>query len=113
MKISKELLIRESGKTGFRAEILEKVWRLMNVLEGIQAHPFLRERLVLKGGTALNLFIFELPRLPGEVLRPPKDRTPGTPAGSHFVLTSRPKKPSVFFIGKKKEKTSSSLFICR
>ena len=63
MKISKELLIRESSQTGFRAEILEKVWRLMNVLEGINVHPFLQGRLVLKGGTALNLFIFDLPRL--------------------------------------------------
>lgn len=63
MKISKELLIKESSKTGFRPEILEKVWRLMNVLEGISAHPYLQGRLVLKGGTALNLFIFDLPRL--------------------------------------------------
>ena len=63
MKISKELLMKESSQTGFRAEILEKVWRLMNVLEGINAHPYLQERLVLKGGTALNLFIFDLPRL--------------------------------------------------
>ncbi len=63
MKISKELLIRESSRTGFRVEILEKVWHLMNVLEGINAHSFLQERLVLKGGTALNLFIFDLPRL--------------------------------------------------
>ncbi|MEM7174732.1 MAG: nucleotidyl transferase AbiEii/AbiGii toxin family protein [Chlamydiota bacterium] len=63
MKISKQRLIRESGQTGFRPEILEKVWRLMNVLEGIYAHPFLKDKLVLKGGTALNLFIFDLPRL--------------------------------------------------
>lgn len=63
MKISKELLTRESSLTGFRIEILEKVWHLMNVLEGINAHPFLQERLVLKGGTALNLFVFDLPRL--------------------------------------------------
>lgn len=63
MKISKELLIRESSHTGFRVEILEKVWHLMNVLEGVNTHPFLQDRLVLKGGTALNLFIFDLPRL--------------------------------------------------
>ena len=63
MKIFKELLIREADQTGFRAEILEKVWHLMNVLEGINAHPYLQERLVLKGGTALNLFVFDLPRL--------------------------------------------------
>ena len=62
MKIFKELLIRESNQTGFRPEILEKVWQLMNILEGINAHPYLQERLVLKGGTALNLFVFDLPR---------------------------------------------------
>jgi len=37
MKIFKDLLIRESNQTGFRPEILEKVWHLMNVLEGINA----------------------------------------------------------------------------
>ena len=63
MKISKHKLIKESGQTGFRPEILEKVWHLMNILEGIYAHPFLKDKLVLKGGTALNLFIFGLPRL--------------------------------------------------
>lgn len=63
MKIFKDPLIRESNQTGFRPEILEKVWQLMNVLEGINAHPYLQERLVLKGGTALNLFVFDLPRL--------------------------------------------------
>lgn len=63
MKISKELLVKESSQTGFRIEILEKVWYLMNVLEGINSHPFLQDRLVLKGGTALNLFVFNLPRL--------------------------------------------------
>lgn len=49
MKISEKELIHESGTTGFRAEILEKVWQLMNVLDGIQDHIFLRDRLVLKG----------------------------------------------------------------
>jgi len=47
MKIFKDLLIKESKKTGFRPEMLEKVWQLMNVLEGINAHPYLQERLVL------------------------------------------------------------------
>lgn len=47
MKIFKDLLIRESNQTGFRPEILEKVWQLMNVLEGINSHPYLQERLVL------------------------------------------------------------------
>ncbi|MFT4552032.1 MAG: putative nucleotidyltransferase component of viral defense system [Chlamydiales bacterium] len=33
------------------------------MLNGINAHPFLQECLTLKGGTALNLFVFDLPRL--------------------------------------------------
>jgi predicted nucleotidyltransferase component of viral defense system len=35
----------------------------MSILDGINTHPFLKNRLVLKGGTALNLFFFEVPRL--------------------------------------------------
>lgn len=34
----------------------------MAILDGISVHPFLKDRLVLKGGTALNLFFFDLPR---------------------------------------------------
>ncbi|MBF0491369.1 MAG: nucleotidyl transferase AbiEii/AbiGii toxin family protein [Deltaproteobacteria bacterium] len=63
MKISKEKLITESQATGFRPEILEKVIHLLNLLDGFQSHPFLKNRFVLKGGTALNLFFFDLPRL--------------------------------------------------
>ena len=36
---------------------------LLRLLEGFQAHPFLKGRLALKGGTALNLFEFNVPRL--------------------------------------------------
>lgn len=36
-------------------------------LEGFQGHPFLRGRLALKGGTALNVFLFDLPRLSVDV----------------------------------------------
>ena len=53
----------DAENTGFRPEILEKVALLLRVLEGLQAHPFLKGRLVLKGGTALNLFEFNVPRL--------------------------------------------------
>jgi len=63
MKISKEQLVRESASTGFRLEILEKVGYLLHLLETFQSHPFLKGRLVLKGGTALNLFLLDLPRL--------------------------------------------------
>ena len=63
MKISKERLTIEAEATGFRAEVLEKVIHLMNLLDGFRNHPLLKKRLVLKGGTALNLFSFNLPRL--------------------------------------------------
>jgi predicted nucleotidyltransferase component of viral defense system len=52
-----------AADTGFRVEILEKVVRLLSLLKGIRAHPFLGIRVALKGGTALNLFYVELPRL--------------------------------------------------
>ena len=56
-------LQREAAATGFAAEALEKVIRLLVLLEGLRSHPFLKTRLVLKGGTALNLFVFDVPRL--------------------------------------------------
>jgi predicted nucleotidyltransferase component of viral defense system len=63
VRISKEKLLAEAELTGFRAEILEKVIHLLNLLETLNSHPFLKNRLALKGGTALNLFVFPLPRL--------------------------------------------------
>jgi predicted nucleotidyltransferase component of viral defense system len=63
MKISRKKLSAEARTTGFRPEVLEKVIHLLNLLEGFQNHPFLKGRLALKGGTALNLFLFDLPRL--------------------------------------------------
>jgi hypothetical protein len=63
MKLSIERLQAEAEATGFRAEVLEKVIHLLHLLGTIQTHPFLQGRLALKGGTALNLFLFEAPRL--------------------------------------------------
>ncbi len=63
MKVSREKLLRESQSTDFRPEVLKKAIQLLSLLEGFNKHPFLKNRLVLKGGTALNLFTFNLPRL--------------------------------------------------
>ncbi|OPZ93313.1 MAG: hypothetical protein BWY74_01179 [Firmicutes bacterium ADurb.Bin419] len=52
-----------SEKTAFQRDILEKVHRLTIILDYINSHPRLEEMLVLKGGTAINLTIFNLPRL--------------------------------------------------
>ncbi len=63
MILSSERLLIEAQETGFRSEILEKVVILIRLLEDINKDNYLRDRLVLKGGTALNLFYFGLPRL--------------------------------------------------
>ena len=54
---------RAASETGFQIEPLEKVIRLMELLDGLRSHPFLKSRIALKGGTALNLFAADLPRL--------------------------------------------------
>jgi hypothetical protein len=61
--ITREHLERAASETGFSVDALEKVGVLVRLLDLIGAHPFLGPRLALKGGTALNLFLFELPRL--------------------------------------------------
>ncbi|MFZ0449020.1 MAG: nucleotidyl transferase AbiEii/AbiGii toxin family protein [Desulfatiglandaceae bacterium] len=58
---SEVLPIAES--TGFRSEMIEKVLHLLNLLDKLNRHPMLKGKWVLKGGTALNLFVFDLPRL--------------------------------------------------
>ncbi|NOQ67630.1 MAG: nucleotidyl transferase AbiEii/AbiGii toxin family protein [Desulfobacterales bacterium] len=63
MRFSRELLTREAQETGFRPEILEKALQLLHLLESFLSHPYLKDRIVLKGGTALNLFYFDIPRL--------------------------------------------------
>jgi len=63
MKISKERLEKEAITTGFRPEILEKVIHLMGLLNAFMKDSFLSERIALKGGTALNLFCYDCPRL--------------------------------------------------
>ncbi|OGO93533.1 MAG: hypothetical protein A3F10_05775 [Coxiella sp. RIFCSPHIGHO2_12_FULL_42_15] len=62
--MSKADLILDAKNKGYRPEILEKVYRLLDLLEQFMAVPYLKERLVLKGGTAINLFYSDhLPRL--------------------------------------------------
>ena len=63
MKISYEKLTAQAEATGFRPDVLEKVAYLLGLLEALGSHPFLKGKLALKGGTALNLFIFNVPRL--------------------------------------------------
>lgn len=63
MILTPQELAREAAATGFPAETLERVFRLMGLLDALSSHPFLKTRFALKGGTALNLFLFDVPRL--------------------------------------------------
>jgi predicted nucleotidyltransferase component of viral defense system len=56
-------LEQEAAQTGFQFESYEKVHVLVRLLNAIRAHPFLGTRLALKGRTALNVFVLDLPRL--------------------------------------------------
>jgi predicted nucleotidyltransferase component of viral defense system len=48
---------------GFVRDTFEKVLRLKEILRFLNEDEYLKEHLLLKGGTAINLTIFNLPRL--------------------------------------------------
>lgn len=56
-------LENKAKELGFVRDTLEKVTRLTDILEYINTNPILKDSLALKGGTAINLTIFNLPRL--------------------------------------------------
>jgi predicted nucleotidyltransferase component of viral defense system len=60
---SAQTLQRIASDTGLQAATLEKVLRLLDLLQEIAHDPVLADRLVLKGGTALNVFHLQLDRL--------------------------------------------------
>ncbi len=63
VRLSRETLSRLSGQTGYRQEILEKVSILLSWLDRASNTENLSGRFSLKGGTAINLFFLEIPRL--------------------------------------------------
>ena len=48
---------------GFSPRTADKVERLLDLLQEMGDHPLLRGKLALHGGTALNLFMLDIPRL--------------------------------------------------
>ncbi len=54
---------KKAQELGFVRDTLEKVTRLADILEYFNTNPILKDSLALKGGTAINLTIFNLPRL--------------------------------------------------
>lgn len=63
MILSSERLLAIAEETRFRVEVIEKALHLLNLLNTFNSHPILKGKWVLKGGTALNLFVLDIPRL--------------------------------------------------
>lgn len=62
-KYDKVFLGNRAKNLGFNRDTLEKVTRLYDVLRFINTMPLLKNNLALKGGTAINFTMLELPRL--------------------------------------------------
>lgn len=54
---------RVAQQHGFVRDTFEKVLRLKEILRYLNEEDYLKEHLLLKGGTAINLTVFNLPRL--------------------------------------------------
>lgn len=60
---SRLLLGKQSKELGFVRDTYEKICRLTEILSFFETNELLANTLALKGGTAINLTIFDLPRL--------------------------------------------------
>lgn len=49
--------------SGFQPRTLDKVERLLDLLDEMQRHPDLKGKLAMHGGTAINLFMLDIPQL--------------------------------------------------
>lgn len=67
MRVDRAILTAAAADLGARPDMVEKVMQLLHLLNSLHHHPFLRGRWVLKGGTALNLFLLDFPRLSVDV----------------------------------------------
>lgn len=63
MQFDRITLGRQAKELGFVRDTFEKVCRLADILAFMENEPLLSDSLALKGGTAINLTIFDLPRL--------------------------------------------------
>ncbi len=63
MQFDRITLGRQAKELGFVRDTFEKVCRLADVLAFMESDALLSGSLALKGGTAINLTIFDLPRL--------------------------------------------------
>lgn len=63
MQLDRMTLGRMAKEMGFVRDTFEKVCRLVEVLKFMEEDELLSKSIALKGGTAINLTIFDLPRL--------------------------------------------------
>lgn len=63
MQWDRSTLGKMAKELGFVRDILEKGCRLADVLKFMESDEILSKGIALKGGTAVNLTIFDLPRL--------------------------------------------------
>jgi predicted nucleotidyltransferase component of viral defense system len=61
--MDKQLIFSLSDQYGFQADVLEKIYRLTDLLKLFRSNPYVADRLALKGGTAINFLYFGFPRL--------------------------------------------------
>jgi len=62
-KYNRRELDARAREYGFIRDTFEKVLRLKTILVFLNTQEYMREHLLLKGGTAINLTVFNLPRL--------------------------------------------------
>ena len=62
-KYDKVFLGNKAKELGFNRDTLEKVTRLYDILKFVNTMPLLKDNLALKGGTAINFTMLDLPRL--------------------------------------------------
>ena len=67
MKYDKRTIGQLASELGFVRDTYEKTLRLVEVLQFIDSDTLLSESLALKGGTAINLMIMQLPRLSADI----------------------------------------------
>ena len=60
---TQEEITRLAKENNFTVAGIEKVMRLSNILNDLNNQPEFSGKLLLKGGTAINLLVFDLPRL--------------------------------------------------
>ena len=63
MRFSSSEILPVARANGFSEQVVEKALPLLHLLNALNSHPSLKGKWALKGGTALNLFVFSYPRL--------------------------------------------------